>query len=138
MTPTVGSTLTPIRIDPISTETMKDWAVFLRDPNPIHLDVEVVKAKGLGDAVINQGPINVAYVMNMLLANFPRGHIEKMANRFTDNAYGGEAVETFGTVTEITEGTKGLHVTCEVGLKADARSFVISGTATVFIPHNNS
>ena len=54
MSATVGSKLIPIRIDAISTETMKDWAVFLRDPNPIHLDVDVVKAKGLGDAVINQ------------------------------------------------------------------------------------
>lgn len=134
MTPSVGNTLTPIRIEAISTETMKDWAVFLRDPNPIHLDVEVVKEKGLGDAVINQGPINVAYVMNMLMANFPGCTIESMNSRFTDNAYGGEAVETFGTITHIENTTSGQRVTCELGLKADARSFVISGDATVFIP----
>ena len=134
MSATVGSKLIPIRIDAISTETMKDWAVFLRDPNPIHLDVDVVKAKGLGDGVINQGPINVAYVMNMLLANFPGAHIETMSSRFTDNAYGGEAVETFGTVIEVENTAAGQRVSCEVGLTADARSFVISGTATVFIP----
>tara|TARA_R110000772_G_scaffold268731_1_gene398353 strand:+ start:59841 stop:60251 length:411 start_codon:yes stop_codon:yes gene_type:complete len=135
MKPTIGSKLKPIRIDPISTETMKDWAAFLRDPNPIHLDVEVVKAKGLGDAVINQGPINVAYVMNMLMANFPGCRIDTMSSRFTDNAYGGEAVETFGTVTNVETSADGLRVSCEVGLNADARSFVISGTATVFIPN---
>ncbi|MEI9988315.1 MAG: hypothetical protein WDN69_37590 [Aliidongia sp.] len=63
----------PIFVVPsVSAAAMKEWAVFLRDPNPIHLDPEVVKAKGLGDKVINQGPANVAYVMNMLMAAFPR------------------------------------------------------------------
>src|SRR3546814_8039781 len=69
---------------------MKEWAVFLHDPNPIHLDVEVVKAKGLGDKVINQGPANVAYVMNMLAAAFPGSRIEKMDSRFVDNVYAGD------------------------------------------------
>ena len=67
----VGDAIAPFTIESVSADAMKNWAVFLADPNPIHLDVEVVKAKGLGDRVINQGPINVAYMMNMLLAAFP-------------------------------------------------------------------
>ena len=46
-----------------------------------------------------------------------------MSSRFTDNAYGGEAVETFGTVTEVENTADGQRVSCEVGLTADARSF---------------
>lgn len=134
MKPQVGDQLKPFRIEAVSTEAMKDWAVFLRDPNPIHLDVDVVKAKGLGDRVINQGPINVAYVMNMLQQAFPGGVIEKMQSRFVDNVFGNEAVETYGTVTEVTEAADGMRVTCEVGLKADERDVVIAGTATVRLP----
>ena len=63
-----GDELTPFVIESVSPDAMRDWSVFLADPNPIHLDVEVVKAKGLGDKRINQGPINVAYMMNMLMA----------------------------------------------------------------------
>src|SRR3546814_12612112 len=66
-----GDELPPFVIESVNADAMKEWAVFLHDPNPIHLDVEVVKAKGLGDKVINQGPANVAYVMNMLAAAFP-------------------------------------------------------------------
>src|SRR3546814_8770434 len=80
----------PFVIESVNADAMKEWAVFLHDPNPIHLDVEVVKAKGLGDKVINQGPANVAYVMNMLAAAFPGSRIEKMDSRFVDNVYAGD------------------------------------------------
>ena len=85
MTVSVGDALPPFVIDRISPEGMRDWSVFLADPNPIHLDVEAVRAKGLGDKRINQGPINVAYVINMLMAAFPGGQIAAMDSRFLDN-----------------------------------------------------
>src|SRR3546814_17276029 len=96
---------------------MKEWAVVLHDPNPIHLDVEVVKAKGLGDKVINQGPANVAYVMNMLAAAFPGSRIEKMDSRFVDYVYAGDRLTAGGTVTGTDEG----RAFCDVWLRADAR-----------------
>ena len=94
----IGHKLSPFTIK-VSPEAMKEWAVFLHDPNPIHLDVDVVKAKGLGDRVINQGPANVAYLFNMLMENFPNGSIESMDSRFVDNVYGDELAETRGEVT---------------------------------------
>ena len=106
---------------------MKQWAVFLRDPNPIHLDVEVVKAKGLGSRVINQGPANVAYVMNMLLAAFPGERIEAMDSKFVDNVYGGDRLEAGGTVSGVADD----RVNCDVWLRADGQRLVISGTATI-------
>jgi hypothetical protein len=66
-----GDTLKPFRIARVSPEGMKAWAKFLHDPNPIHLDPAVVKAKGLGERVINQGPANLAYLINMLQAANP-------------------------------------------------------------------
>lgn len=135
MKPQVGDTLTPFSID-VSPEAMKDWAVFLHDPNPIHLDVEVVKAKGLGDRVINQGPANVAYIINMLMTNFPGCTIETMESRFVDNVFGGETVVTNGTVTAVEETDDGLLVSLETGLKSQERDFVITGTAVVRIPQN--
>ena len=52
---------------------MKTFAVALADPNPIHLDPEAVKAAGLGDRVINQGPAGLGYLLNMLHEAVPRG-----------------------------------------------------------------
>lgn len=129
----VGDTLTPFSIN-ASPEAMKDWAVFLHDPNPIHLDVEVVKAKGLGDRVINQGPANVAYIINMLLSHFPSCSIENMESRFIDNVYGDEQVETNGSITEISEDNGSLLISCDIGLKSDGRD-VITGNAVVRVPN---
>jgi acyl dehydratase len=133
MSITVGDTLTPFRVNPVSPEAMKDWAVFLADPNPIHLDPEVVKAKGLGDRVINQGPANVAYIINMLNLAFPGAQIETLDSRFMDNVYGGDNAETFGTVTSITETDGVSRVSCDIGLRIEGRGDVISGTATVIL-----
>jgi acyl dehydratase len=127
MTYAVGQNLPTFVIKSVSPEAMKQWAVFLRDPNPIHLDVEVVKAKGLGDRTINQGPANVAYVMNMLLAAFPGGRIETMDSKFVDNVYAGDQLEAGGTVTGVADDS----VNCDVWLRADGQRLVISGTATI-------
>jgi acyl dehydratase len=123
----VGDAIPPFVIESVSPDAMKDWAVFLADPNPIHLDVEMVKAKGLGDRVINQGPINVAYMMNMLAAAFPGGRIEAMDSRFLDNVYAGDRVVASGRITAV----DGDRIDCEFSLDADGRGTVNSGTATV-------
>jgi 3-hydroxybutyryl-CoA dehydratase len=125
----VGDALPPFVIESVSPEAMKQWAVFLADPNPIHLDVEVVKAKGLGDRVINQGPINVAYMMNMLMAAFPGAKIEAMDSRFLDNVYGGDKAVASGTITAI----EGNRISCEFTLDVEGRGTVNSGTATIIV-----
>ena len=125
----VGDELPPFTIVSVSPEAIKLWAVFLADPNPIHLDVEVVKAKGLGDRVINQGPINVAYMMNMLMQAFPGGTIKAMDSRFLDNVYGGDSAVVTGKVTAI----EGNAVTCEFALDVKGRGTVNAGTAIVQI-----
>lgn len=127
MSYSVGDAIAPFAIPSVSTEAMKDWAVFLADPNPIHLDVEVVKAKGLGDRVINQGPINVAYMMNMLMAAFPGATIEKMDSRFLDNVYGGDDVTASGRITAV----EGSRIDCEFSLDVAGRGTVNAGTATI-------
>lgn len=135
MSLSIGDSLPSFTINSVSPEGMKAWAVFLHDPNPIHLDVEVVKAKGLGDRVINQGPANVAYIINMLQNAFPAGQVEEIDSRFLDNVYGGDKVETFGTITNIIEDGSTTRYNCDIGLRVEGRD-VISGTATVAVSNN--
>ena len=125
----VGDALPPFVIERVSPDAMRDWSVFLADPNPIHLDVEVVKAQGLGNKRINQGPINVAYMMNMLMAAFPGGRIEAMDSKFLDNVYEDDRVVASGTVTAVEDN----RVSCEFTLNVDGRGTVNAGTATVLI-----
>lgn len=123
----VGDVLPQFVVDGVSAEAMKQWAVLLADPNPIHLDAEAVKAKGLGDKVINQGPANVAYMMNMLMAAFPGARIETMNSRFLDNVYAGDQVIASGTITAV----EGNRIDCEIMLDVAGRGTVNACTATV-------
>ena len=125
----VGDSLPLFVVESVSPDVMRQWAVFLADPNQIHLDVEVVKAKGLGDRVINQGPINISYMINMLMAAFPGGQIASMESRFLDNVYAGDKVVACGRILAI-EGDK---IFCEFNLEAEGRGIVNTGTATIQI-----
>ncbi|MAT51397.1 MAG: hypothetical protein CMK32_09475 [Porticoccaceae bacterium] len=133
-TPKTGDQLKPFTLKGVSRESMKAWAVFLHDPNPIHLDAEVVKAKGLGEKEINQGPTNVAYIINMLQENFPTAVIDTVDSRFLDNVYADDDIETYGTVTDVVENNGAVRVTCEIGLRVEGRGDVISGVAILDVP----
>ena len=124
-----GAALPPFVIESVSPDAMQEWSVFLADPNPIHLDVDVVKSKGLGDKHINQGPINVAYMMNMLMAAFPGCRIESMDSRFLDNVYEGDRAVASGEITAV----EGNRVSCDLKLDVDGRGTVNAGTATIII-----
>lgn len=130
MTPKVGDAIAPFRI-PVTPDSMKVWAQALRDPNPMHLDPAFVRAKGLGDSVINQGPANLAYIVNALQTAFPMAEIEALDIRFVDNVFGGETVEAAGEVIEIAETGVERRTTCKVWLKALGRDLVLSGEAVM-------
>ena len=67
----------------VNQESMNVWAEILDDPNPIHLDINSARLLGLGEGTINQGPANIAYIMNMIEKNFPGSQIIKMNNKMT-------------------------------------------------------
>jgi acyl dehydratase len=127
--PGIGEPLPPFR-HVASPEAMKLWAKILKDPNPIHLDPAVVRAKGLGDRVINQGPANMAYVVNLLLQAFPDASVERLEVQFLDNVFGDETVVASGEVEAIEAGPDGERISCRVALAAGERT-VLRGSATM-------
>lgn len=133
MTLAVGDPLPPFVIT-ITPDSMKVWAPILHDPNRIHLDPDFVKAMGLGDRVINQGPANLAYVMNALMMAFPGGTIESVEVRFLDNAFGGDVVEAGGKIIEQSTEAGRRRSTCEVWLNAPGSRPVLGGRAVMSVP----
>jgi 3-hydroxybutyryl-CoA dehydratase len=128
----LGATLTtPEQV--VRPEMMHVWAKVLRDPNPIHTDVEAVRACGLGDRVINQGPGNVSFIMNMLLAAFPAGRLAAIKMRFLDNVYGGEKVTPSAVVRAIEDTQEGRRFSFDIALHAEGR-LVLDGEAAVLTP----
>ncbi|WP_419919357.1 MaoC family dehydratase [Candidatus Poriferisocius sp.] len=127
--PLVGTELPRLVIEAVDGEKMKTMAALLADPNPIHWDVEAVQALGMGNQPVNQGPNNMAYVMNML-ADWAGGaeHIRRVRVRFLDNVFAGDRLEAGGTITSADD--DGM-VECEVWLARDGTHPVLAGTATL-------
>lgn len=123
----VGQTLPPFEISSIQPEAMVVWARLLRDPNPIHLHVAAVQAAGLGDKRINQGPANLAYILNMLARAFPDLRVESTDVRYMANVLEGDRVIAGGTVTAADGG----RITCDIWLEVDGRGRALAGSATL-------
>lgn len=123
----------------VDAEKMKTTAALLRDPTPIHWDAAALSELGMGDRVINQGPLNMAYVMNML-AGFAGGHdrVRRLRVRFRGNVRAGDRLRAGGVVTAV-----GTHhaerggetlCDCDIELRVVDGDPVLTGTATVALP----
>ena len=133
MNVTSGSTLPPFVVESVSVEKMKTMALLLRDPNRIHWDVEAVRELGMGDRPINQGPTNMAYVVNMLINWLgDPSLLRSIEVRFLDNVFAGERAQAGGVVTDVRVEGGETVAECEVWLEAEGRR-VLQGTASVLV-----
>jgi 3-hydroxybutyryl-CoA dehydratase len=125
-----GTELGPRIIESVDPEKMKTFAIALDDPNPIHLDAAAVKAAGLGDRVINQGPAGLGYLLNMLAEAAPGARVADLRVRFTANVFGGDRVVAAGVVDAVEDG----RASCRVWLDVTDGKRALSGTATLVLP----
>lgn len=132
--PSVGSQLPEWTLESVSADRMKLLAALLRDPNPIHWDREEVAKRGLGDRLINQGPTNLGYVTNMLMAWAGPACIRHLEARFTSNVFDGERVVAGGVVTGVRDEAGERRADCEVWLERPDGTRAVVGTATVGWP----
>ncbi len=134
---TVGTEFPHYDVGIVDAENMKTMAVLLQDPNPIHWDVRAVGRLGLGYKPINQGPNNMAYVVNALVSWF--GGIEKFRNlkiRFIANVYAGDRLTVVGSITGVDEFEDDVLATCDVQLlRGDIENsdIVLAGQASVIL-----
>lgn len=132
--PDVGDVLPDWTVAAVPTDRMKVMAAILRDPNPIHWDRDELSARGLDPRLINQGPINLGYVVNMLEAWAGRDALRRLSARFTRNVLEGDRVTAGGRVTAVRVEDGRTLVDCEVWLDTDERGRAVEGTATVELP----
>ena len=130
----VGQVIPEWTVESVSDEKMKTMALLLRDPNPIHWDIEALRRLGMGDRPVNQGPTNEAYVINMLLSWLgDPGRLKSIRVRFVANVLAGDRVIAGGKVTMLRH-DDGLQVAdCEVWLDRDDGSRLLGGTAVVAV-----
>jgi acyl dehydratase len=129
-----GDELAPLVIESVSSEAMKTVAALLHDPNPIHFDVAAVRALGLGDRPVNQGPSNMAYVVSMLSrsAGGPE-RIRRLRVRFLGNVLAGDRLVAGGTVAAVGEQGGERVAEVDVWLERGGGDRVLEGSATVLV-----
>lgn len=130
----VDTPIPPWKLPAVSPEKMKIFAAIARDPNPIHWDRAAVAERGLGDRLINQGPTNLGYVINMLLVWAGPASLRELTIRFTSNVFDGDQIVAGGVVTAIREDQDGRIAECDVWLDRGDGTRALAGTASVALP----
>jgi acyl dehydratase len=127
----VGAELPPFVVETVDPQRMKTMAALLDDPNPIHFDTDLVVRLGYGTAPINQGPITMSYLMNVVTDAFGREAIRSFRCRFLGNVFAGERVVCRGTVSALdaAAGTAEIELSAVVGDRP-----VLAGAVTVALP----
>jgi acyl dehydratase len=129
-----GTLVPPWSHGPVDPEKMKIFAAIARDPNPIHWDRAAVAERGLGERLINQGPINLGYVVNMLLAWAGPASLRELKVRFSSNVFDGDIVVAGGVVTGLRDEGGERLADCEVWLDRGDGTRALGGSATVALP----
>ena len=134
----VGAALPEWSIAAVSPDAMRVTSAICRDPNPIHWDRDAAEAAGFGHRVVNQGPLNLAYVANMLAGWAGPTALRRLTARFVAVVQEGDGVTAGGVITAIDPdpatdaGTRLAH--CDVWLDRHDGVRAVTGTAVVVIP----
>ena len=124
-----------LNIPSVDPQKMKTMAALLRDPYPIHWDVEGNEKMGIKGKVVNQGPLNLSYVVNMLMNWQGQDCIRRLTVRFTGWVLGEDTLSAHGKVISIDNTNNELLAECEIWLER-AGERLLEGKATVALTDN--
>tara|TARA_B100001996_G_scaffold262352_1_gene204515 strand:+ start:510 stop:917 length:408 start_codon:yes stop_codon:yes gene_type:complete len=131
----VGNEIPSLDIPSVDAQKMKTMAALLRDPYPIHWDVDGNEKMGIKGKVVNQGPLNLSYVVNMLMNWQGQDCIRRLTVRFTGWVLGGDTLSTHGKVVSIDDSADELLATCDIWLERDGER-LLEGEAVVALIAN--
>ena len=124
-----------LNIPSVDPQKMKTMAALLRDPYPIHWDTEGNEKMGIKGKVVNQGPLNLSYLVNMLMDWQGQDCIRRLTVRFTGWVLGEDTLSAHGKVISIDNTNNELLAECEIWLERDGER-LLEGKATVALTDN--
>lgn len=125
----VGSEIPPWEMAEVTRARMRTMAAVLRDPNPVHWDPKLVAElpMGLGEKTINQGPLGLSYMINMLHEWAGPKSIRRIFMTFPKVVLSEDRVVAKGTVTAVSDDGS---IECDIWLERDGEKLLV-GNATV-------
>jgi acyl dehydratase len=121
-------------MESVRPERMRTMAAILRDPNPVHWDRETCKAIGFGDHTINQGPLGLSYMVNMLHAWAGPTCLKRLVMRFPMAVLDGDRIVAKGEVIDVREEDGERIAECRVWLEREGTEPPLEGEAFVRLP----
>lgn len=134
-----GTTLADYPVGEITRERMVAVMEVMGDLNPIHEDEELARKLGFR-GIVNQGPANLAYVVNMLMDRLgvDADQVKLLDFRFHDNVVPGDELVARGEVTALRDTGEVTEVDCSFRLDMVGGAPRLSGTATIEVPRARS
>jgi acyl dehydratase len=128
----VGDVIPSWEMPNVERTRMRTMAAILRDPNPVHWDPKLVATLPLnvGERTINQGPLGLSYMINMLHAWAGPECVKRIFMTFPRVVLSEDAVTAKGVVTAVTQSG---DIECDIWLERDEEKLLI-GNATVQLP----
>ena len=127
----VGDTIPDWVMESVAPERMRTMAAILRDPNPVHWDRKTVAKLGYGDHTINQGPLGLSYMVNMLHAWAGPTCLKRLMMRFPMAVLDGDHIVAKGEVTDMRDEDGERVAECRVWLERKGTDPPLEGEATV-------
>lgn len=134
LTPSVGDAIPDWVMESVSAARMRTMAAILRDPNPVHWDRTACEHLGFGRRTINQGPLGLSYMVNMLHAWAGPGCITRLFMTFPLVVLDGDHITAQGRVTDVRQDDGHRLAHCDVWLKREESANPLVGKATVRLP----
>ena len=131
----VGDEVPVWTMESVSAARMRTMAAILRDPNPVHWDPRVVDKLGYGNHTINQGPLGLSYMINMLHAWTGPTSIRRLVMTFPKVVLDGDRIEARGKVTAVREANGERLADCDIWLHRGEDDHPLVGSATVALPN---
>ena len=130
----VGDSIPEWVMPEVSAARMRTMAAILRDPNPVHWDRRVCDQLGFGMRTINQGPLGLSYMINMLHAWTGPESIRRVFMTFPLVILDGDHITAQGKVTALREENGERLADCDIWLYREGSAHPLEGSATVALP----
>jgi len=130
----VGTRIPAWTLERVTPERMRTVAAIFRDPNPIHWDKQFATERGLEGRVVNQSPLNVGYIANMLMRWAGPTCIRRLRVQFPAPVFEEDRVSAGGEVTALSEEAGVRLAECAVWLERTDGSRAVEGIALVQLP----
>lgn len=127
---TIGDEIAPLELPPIARAQLALFAGASGDHNPIHIDIDFVRAAGQPD-VFAHGMLVMADLGRLLTDAFPIGSLRRFSTRFTAITRVHDRLTCRGRVAEILEAEGERRARLDLSVTDQNGEQKLAGSATV-------